>query len=138
MIWFCAVAAAEPVSVDGVEGWGDVRWGDAPPESVRAGGNGPGREHYQVLAPGFAGLDVERTTYEYADGRMVAVLQVFRGASTADRLLEIWASHYGPPQHSDGVVDVWRGERVRLTIRRQRTDLTVASMAWVGEPPASR
>jgi len=112
-------AASELLAVDGLSGWAGVKWGDPPPMGQPpVGGNGASRLHYSMPTPGFTEVAPDRTTFEYVDERMVSVLQVYSGESVAHRILVGLVVAYGAPQHSDSLVDVWRGEKVRLTLRR--------------------
>ena len=121
-------------ALDAITGLRGLDWGSAPEAGMeRVGRNGPGRVHYR--RPSESALvgkyRADAISYEYAHDRLATVVLLFRHEYDATGVTADLERSWGPPTFRDELTRVWRGEKVRLVVRQQATDLWIVSYAWL-------
>lgn len=126
--------AQDLTALDALSGFRGRDWGSPPASGmVRLGGNGPERDQYRwpFVDPAVGPYIADAVTYEYVGGALATGILAFRSQGDGSGVLRQLEAAYGPATWQDPVTAVWRGERVRLVWRAQRTDLYVVTYVWL-------
>ena len=129
-----AFASASVDALDEVTGWDGHPWGSAHLPDMRwVGPNGPHRAQYSLDGTALRIGDVQLSGlyWEYDDDRLCTIVALIGTEYDAELLLRSFVTQYGDSTASDDKSRTWRGEKVRLVLRKQSDRLWIATWSWM-------